>query len=216
MDNILLCRGHPLHLLDITALRYLKNTSMEELSNSCPETTQNSSKHSVASLNDVLRKRIEYLLYRIEKRDSEDEKCRPLEPRIRLYDEVHRLRRLGLSYREIIIGIERHYSIRIQKSHVSEWLREVYNPRSSVEGLPEDIKPSEELAYIIGTIAGDGYVRIVKTKEGYIHFYSLQLTCKDADFAMEFARCLKAIGCKSCIRIRDGFYSVKKTFKDII
>jgi len=33
--------------------------------------------------------------------------------------------------------------------------------------LPEYIKPSGELAYIAGTIAGDGTTRIGKTKEGH-------------------------------------------------
>jgi len=128
---------------------------------------------------------------------------RPLDFRIILYDEVRRLRQQGLSYTKIIEVVEKEYGVKLLKSHISEWLRGLRNPRNSVKLLPGDLKPSEELAYIIGVIAGDGTIYM---KDGKCILY---LMCKDSELAMEFARCLKVLRCKPRVMIRGGFYIVR-------
>jgi intein-encoded DNA endonuclease-like protein len=67
--------------------------------------------------------------------------------------------------------IERRYNVRISKAYVSIWFRKLHNPRNSVKMLPEYTKPSGELAYIAGTIAGHRTTRTRKSKEGHIYYY---------------------------------------------
>jgi len=120
-------------------------------------------------------------------------KCRPLELRIKLYDEVRRLRGLGLSYREIIDEIERTYGVTLNPSHISYWTRGIYNPYNGRRYIPtlDSLKPSEELAYVIGVIAGDGYV-FLRNGRGVIG-----VRAKDLKFIKEFARCIaKVLGRK--------------------
>jgi intein-encoded DNA endonuclease-like protein len=86
-----------------------------------------------------------------------------------LYDVVVALRRGGLTYRGIIGEIYRRYGVRISKSSISEWLRGVHNPYNG-RRIPsqELLKPSEELAYVIGVKVGDGYTyRRRRTIKGY-------------------------------------------------
>lgn len=130
-------------------------------------------------------------------------KLRPLELRIKLYDEVHRLRRQGLSYNRIIEEVEKEHGVRLSKSHVYEWLRGIYNPRNKVKITLEEIRPSEDLAWLIGVIVGDG------STWNKNYNYVLILECKDLEFAMKFARCLEAVAeCKTCFMIRNGYYRV--------
>ena len=54
-------------------------------------------------------------------------------------------------------------------------------------------KPSRELAYVIGVVAGDGYVhRLSKPRKSYNPMY-IGLNVKDREFAEEFSRCLSAV-----------------------
>jgi len=71
----------------------------------------------------------------------------------------------------------------------------------------DDVKPSRELATIIGTRAGDGYTYIIEKE----HKYVVGLKCKDADYALEFARCLEVVtGSKPYIgKQKDGLYVVE-------
>jgi len=134
-------------------------------------------------------------------------KLRPLELRMKLYDEVYSLRRLGLSYNQIIKIIQEKYNERLTFSHISYWLRGIYNPCGRVITL-DDIKPSKELAFIIGSIIGDGNILIYAKEKK--HYYRICLKCKDFDYALEFARCLEYIGVKPWIgKRRDGYYIVE-------
>jgi len=132
---------------------------------------------------------------------------RPLELRVKLYDEVHRLRNLGLSYNQIIKIIQEKYNERLLKSHISEWLRDSHNPYGNVLITFDDIKPTKELSFIIGDVAGDGYIIIREKTYSYI----IGLKCKDVEHAMEFARCLEVVtGSKPYIgKRRDGLYVVE-------
>jgi len=116
-------------------------------------------------------------------------KYRPLELRMKLYDEVHRLRKLGLSYSQIIKMVQEKYSEKLSRSHISYWLRVLHNPHGRESITLDNIKPSKELAFIIGDVAGDGYTRIRKKR----YYYIIGLKCKDVEHAMEFARCLEVV-----------------------
>ncbi len=134
-------------------------------------------------------------------------KYRPLELRMKLYDEVHSLRKLGLSYNQIIKMVQEKYNEKLSKSHISEWLRDVHNPYGRELITFDDIKPSKELAFIIGDMAGDGYTHI---REDY--HYIIGLKSKDVEHVMEFARCLEVVtGSKPWIGKdrRNGLYVVE-------
>ena len=95
-------------------------------------------------------------------------RCLPRELRIKLYGVVA-LRRGGLTYRGIIGEVWRRYGVRLSKSSISEWLRGIHNPYNG-RRIPslELLKPSEELAYVIGVKVGDGYTyRRRRTIKGY-------------------------------------------------
>jgi len=135
-------------------------------------------------------------------------KLRPIELRIKLFDEVRRLRGLGLLYREIIDEIERMYGVTLSKSQISYWTRGIhspYNERRYVHTLGY-LRPSEELAYIIGVVFGDGYVGNPRK-----HEYVIFLRVKDLEFAEEFARCIaKVLGREppKPIPVKDGTFVV--------
>ena len=93
----------------------------------------------------------------------------PRELRIKLYNDVVALRRRGLTHRGIVEEIYRRYGVRISKSHISYWLRGVHSPYNG-RRIPslELLKPSEELAYVIGAKVGDGYVsKKSRVRKGY-------------------------------------------------
>jgi intein-encoded DNA endonuclease-like protein len=118
----------------------------------------------------------------------------PRELRIRLFDEVNRLRRDGLTYLEIIGWIWRRYGVRLSKSHISYWLRGIHNPYngryiSSIELL----RPSEGLAYVIGVKVGDGYVARRRRAVKSYNRVRIGLKVKDREFAAEFGRCLAKV-----------------------
>jgi intein-encoded DNA endonuclease-like protein len=55
------------------------------------------------------------------------------------------------------------------------------------------LKPSEELAYVIGVVCGDGYVKMKRrVRKGYNDVW-IGLKAKDKEFVEEFARCLAKV-----------------------
>jgi len=118
----------------------------------------------------------------------------PRELRIKLYGDVAAFRRGGLTYRSIVEEVRRRHGLRISKSLISEWLRGVHNPYNG-RRIPsvELLRPSEELAYVIGVVLGDGYVskkrRVIK---GYNHV-RIGLEARDREFVEEFGRCLAEV-----------------------
>jgi intein-encoded DNA endonuclease-like protein len=125
------------------------------------------------------------------------------ELRIKLFDEVNRLRRDGLTYKEIIEEIWRRHGVRLSKSNVSYWIRGIHSPYNG-RHIPsiEFLEPSMELAYVIGAKLGDGYAtrrrRIIK---GY-NDVTIGLKVKDRDFAEEFGRCLEKVLGRRPIKLR--------------
>jgi len=142
-------------------------------------------------------------------------KYRPIELRIKLFDEVRRLRGLGLSYGEIIDEIERMYGVSLNPSHVSFWVRGIYNPYNERRYIPtlDHLRPSEELAYVIGAVLGDGCVyRLQK------YHYLVVLKVKDLEFAEKFAECIsKVLGREppKTIPVKDGTFAVEVKSKTL-
>jgi intein-encoded DNA endonuclease-like protein len=127
----------------------------------------------------------------------------PRELRIKLYNDVVALRRGGLTYKEIIGEVWRRYGARISKSHISSWLRGIHSPYNG-RRIPslELLKPSEELAYVIGVKVGDGYTyRRRRTIKGY-NDVKIGLKARDREFVEEFARCLAKVLGRRQIRPR--------------
>jgi intein-encoded DNA endonuclease-like protein len=110
-------------------------------------------------------------------------KIPPRELRIKMYNDVHKLRKRGLSYTKIREEIYRKYGVWINTSTISKWLRRVCTPYNG-RRIPslELLKPSEDLGYVIGVRLGDGYAR----EEGYDCIIGLQ--AKDKEFVEEFGR----------------------------
>jgi intein-encoded DNA endonuclease-like protein len=96
-------------------------------------------------------------------------RCLPRELRIKLYGDVVALRRDRQTYSGIIGEAYRRYGVRISKSSISEWLRGMHSPYDG-RRIPSLVflEPSEELAYVIGVVLGDGYAyRRRRTIKGY-------------------------------------------------
>jgi intein-encoded DNA endonuclease-like protein len=130
-------------------------------------------------------------------------KCLPRELRIKLYEEVKKLCRNGLTYKEILEEMLRRFGVRLSKSNVSYWIRGIHSPYNG-RHIPsiEFLEPSMELAYVIGAKLGDGYAtrrrRIIK---GY-NDVTIGLKVKDRDFAEEFGRCLEKVLRRRPIKLR--------------
>jgi intein-encoded DNA endonuclease-like protein len=123
--------------------------------------------------------------------------------RIKLYHDVVVLRRCGLTYERIIEEVRRRYGARISKSHISYWIRGIHSPYNGrrVPSL-ELLEPSEELAYVVGVVLGDGYAYMKRRAiKGYNHVW-IGLKAKDKEFAEEFARCLAKVLGRRPIRPR--------------
>ncbi|MEM1954750.1 MAG: LAGLIDADG family homing endonuclease [Nitrososphaerota archaeon] len=119
----------------------------------------------------------------------------PREMRIKIYEDFLELRKQGLSYGQIIKEIKRRYNVTIHKSHCSYWCRGIYSPYNGIR-IPtiEFLKPSEDLAYVAGAIAGDGYVyKKSKLAPRYNDEFVVGLDVKDKEFAQFFAIALAKV-----------------------
>jgi intein-encoded DNA endonuclease-like protein len=118
----------------------------------------------------------------------------PRELRIKLYGDVVALRRGGMMYRGIIEEVWRRYGVRISKSSISEWLRGVHSPYNG-RRIPslELLKPSEELAYVIGVVLGDGYLKMKRRVIKGYNYVWIGLKARDREFVEGFGRCLAKV-----------------------
>jgi intein-encoded DNA endonuclease-like protein len=99
-----------------------------------------------------------------------------------------------LTYRGIVGEVWRRYGVILSKSHIHYWLRGVHSPyngrRIPSLGL---LRPSEELAYVIGVLLGDGYAyRRRRTIRGY-NYVVVGLKAEDKEFVEEFGRFLAMV-----------------------
>jgi len=112
---------------------------------------------------------------------------RSLMERLRIYDEVIRLRRAGLGYRRISKVLEAKYGISMNPGAICNWVRGRHNPLRRCNNIVE----GPELAYVIGGWLGDG--TLARERNNYKCY--VKLSVKDYDFAEEWGRCLaKASG----------------------
>ncbi|BAJ50050.1 conserved hypothetical protein [Candidatus Caldarchaeum subterraneum] len=109
------------------------------------------------------------------------------ELRMEAFDLVQQLHEEGLSYTQIIDEVERRLGVKIGKSNCSYWVRRIHSPYNGIYiGSIELLQPTEDLAYLIGTEAGDAYA--TKTDEGTRgEKYIIGLKVKDKEFADEYA-----------------------------
>jgi intein-encoded DNA endonuclease-like protein len=144
----------------------------------------------------------------------------PRELRIKLYGDVVALRRGGLMYRGIIEEVWRRYGVRISKSLISEWLRGVHSPYNG-RRIPslELLKPSEELAYVIGVVLGDGYPKMKRRVIKGYNYVMIGLEARDREFVEGFGRCLAKVLGRRQIRPRyvksSGRYVVEAESKTL-
>jgi intein-encoded DNA endonuclease-like protein len=109
----------------------------------------------------------------------------PRELRIKIYNDIRKLRKCGLSLTKIRDKIYRKYGVWINTSTISRWLHGVSTPYNGRRiPSPELLKPSEDLGYVIGVRLGDGYTS--EKSDGHI----IGLRAKDKEFVEEFGRCL--------------------------
>lgn len=103
---------------------------------------------------------------------------------IRIYDDVLRLRRDGLSYKDITERIYRLYRARLYKPTISRWVNGFQEPLTRVNKF--DPRPSPELAGVIGVVLSDG--------NRYLHGgYRIRLSVKDRDYAEAFGQDLAKV-----------------------
>ena len=112
--------------------------------------------------------------------------AKKLEERYEIRAVVRKLHEQGLSYNQIKQTIHQNYGVLISKSTISYWLRKLPNQPSKgkIDGRLIKLRKCPALAYVIGAVLGDGYVK----KEGGYH-YAVVLSVKDYDFALEFGKC---------------------------
>ena len=129
-------------------------------------------------------------------------KIPPRELRIKAFNDVHKLRKRGLSCSEIRKEIYRKYGVWIGTATIRRWLRGVSSPYNGrYIPSPKLLKPSKDLGYVIGVRLGDGYTYeryIRETSRGYV----IGLEAKDKEFVEEFARRLGNVLGRKPIRPR--------------
>jgi len=129
----------------------------------------------------------------------------PRELRTRAYDRAVALRQQGLSYSKIIDVIEQEYRIRLSYSHISYWTRGLHSPYNEIATISiEQLEPSEEVAYIIGVVLGDGsvYITFKIRRTTRVVSYRIALEAKDKEFVEKFARYLCILLGRKRIKVR--------------
>jgi intein-encoded DNA endonuclease-like protein len=124
-------------------------------------------------------------------------KIPPRELRIKMFNDVHKLRKRGLSLTKIRKEIYRKYGVWIGTETIRRWLHGVSSPYNG-RRIPslELLKPSEDLANVIGVVLGDGY-----TYEGS-YGDVIGLGAKDKEFVEDFGRHLGNVLGRAPIRPR--------------
>jgi len=115
-------------------------------------------------------------------------KFTPREQRIKVHRRVIELRQQGRSYNEIRAAIKEEFGIVLSKSQISYWTRGIHSPYNG-RRIPslELLEPSEDLAYVIGVLCGDGSAwEKSRVRKGYRRVV-IYLEAKDKEFVEEFA-----------------------------
>jgi intein-encoded DNA endonuclease-like protein len=145
-------------------------------------------------------------------------KIPPRELRIKIYNDVLKLRKRRLSITKIREKIHRKYGVWIDKSTISKWLRGVSSPYNG-RRIPslELLKPSEDLANVIGVCLGDGYTRKRVGRNSHNFDFFIRLKAKDKEFVEDFGRRLANVLGRDPIRPRKdaGKYIVEAASKTL-
>jgi len=114
-------------------------------------------------------------------------KYRSLEERLRFYEEVMKLRGLGLGYKRIARIIEERYGVSLNPGMICNWVKGRYHPLERCNRIVE----GPGLAYVVGAWLGDG--ELSRDRRNYEYY--VKLAVKDYDFAEEWDRRLaEALG----------------------
>ncbi len=105
---------------------------------------------------------------------------------MKLYEAVMRHRAAGESYNEIIRAVEEELHVRLNKSHVSNWIRSDHLPDGSLTKFVP--VPTAKLGYVVGVMLGDGSMSVSGD-----HCYRLKLRVGDRDFAQAFADAIAVV-----------------------
>lgn len=97
-----------------------------------------------------------------------------------------RLAREGLTVTEVTREIDRRLGVRLDSSHIWQWVKGGVSPFGRVQYFEPRSIP--ELAYVIGARVGGGSL-----SKNWHHNYIVKLRVTDRDFAVEFARCAGVI-----------------------
>jgi intein-encoded DNA endonuclease-like protein len=112
----------------------------------------------------------------------------PRHLRVKAYRDALKLRKRGLTQIEISNEIHRRYGIWIDRSTIGRWLRGESSPYNGTWiPSPDLLRPSEDLAYVISVLLGDGFT----CKDGYD--YIVGLAAKDKEFVERFGQCLSNV-----------------------
>jgi intein-encoded DNA endonuclease-like protein len=113
---------------------------------------------------------------------------RPRELRIKVHRRVIELRQQGLSHNKIRAAIKQEFGIVLSTSQISEWVRGIHSPYNG-RRIPslEMLEPSEDLAYVIGVVCGDGSAREKRRIHKGCNRVVIHLEAKDREFVEEFA-----------------------------
>ena len=115
-------------------------------------------------------------------------KYRGLEERLRLYDEVMRLRRLGLGYKRIAKAIKERHGVSLNPGMICSWVKGRYHPLGR---RCNKLVVGPGLAYALGGWLGDGSLN----EDNNNYTYRIRLSCNDYEFAEEWGQCLaEALG----------------------
>ena len=112
----------------------------------------------------------------------------PRKLRIKAYHRVIELRQQGLSYNKIRAIMKQKFGVSPSKSQISYWTRGIHSPYNG-RRIPslELLEPSEDLAYVIGVLCGDGSAwEKSRMHKGYRRVV-IYLEAKDKEFVEEFA-----------------------------
>ncbi|MEM1979893.1 MAG: LAGLIDADG family homing endonuclease [Candidatus Caldarchaeum sp.] len=132
----------------------------------------------------------------------------PRELRIKAYDMVIRLRLQGMSYNKIIYEVYIALGVRLSKSHISYYVRGLHNPRNGIYiSSLECLMPSEDLAFVIGAVIGDGTTK--RTKSGD---FVMMFRVKDKEFAEEFSKRIANVLGRQALKprvLKDGRWAIE-------
>jgi intein-encoded DNA endonuclease-like protein len=137
----------------------------------------------------------------------------PRKLRIKAYHRVIELRQQGLSYNKIRAIMKQKFGVSPSKSQISYWTRGIHSPYNG-RRIPslELLEPSEDLAYVIGVLCGDGSAWEKSRMHKNYRRVVIYLEAKDREFVEEFAIRIGRVLNRPPLRVRvksTGYYYVE-------